>query len=134
MNVLLPFFVREDQDEEFDLLEEVRRIAGHDGWEPLLSEALAILGNREQANYWYPAICVIYWSLSSQPALPCSLEECIARLYVCLEQWPIHDERDADNLVWSTVTSLKGVSYLSEWDPYKDPSVCQHMARYRQEA
>ena len=124
---------QENEDEAFDLLEELRRLAGSVGWEPLLADAFAILNSQAQKGFWYQAILVFFWSLSSQPTLPCTLEECIARLYVCLEQSPELDEHDSENLIWSIVHHLKGISYLSDWDPYKDPRVWKHMERYRQE-
>ncbi len=132
MNALLPLFIQENEDEEFDLLEKLGHLAGSVGWEPLLANAFALLNNPAQKGFWHAAILVIYWSLSSQPTLPCTLDECIARLYVCLEQSPELAEHDGENLVWSIVHHLKGVSYLSDWDPYKDPVVLKHMERYRQ--
>ena len=109
MNALLPLFIQESKAEAFDLLAEVQQLARSIGWEPLLVEAFAILNNRAQEGYWYPAILVIYWSLSAQPTLPCTREECIARLCVCLEQTSQLDE----NLIWSVVHELKGVDRKS---------------------
>ena len=134
MNALLPLFIQENEDEELDLLEELGHLAGSVGWEPLLADAFALLNNPAQQGFWHAAIRVLYGSLSAHPALPCTLEECIARLYVCLEQSPELAEHDGENLVWSVVTNLKGISYLSDWDPYKDPVIWQHMERYREES
>lgn len=133
MNALLPLFIQEHDDEAFDLLAEVQQLARSIGWEPLLADAFTILNNREQEGYWYEAILVVYWSLSAQPTLPYTLEECIARLYVCLEQSPELAEQDGENLVWSIVHTWKGLSYLSDWDPYKDPRIGEYRVRYRQE-
>ena len=98
MNALLPLFIQENEneDEEFDLLEELRRLAGSVGWEPLLADAFALLSSQAQKGYWHAAILVIYGSLSAQPTLPCTLDECIARLYVCLEQSAELAEHDGD--------------------------------------
>ena len=127
MSSLLALFAAEHEDEAFDLFEEMQRRASNRGWEPLLVEAFALLSSRAQEGYWNEATLVIYWSLSAQPTLPCTREECIARLYVCLEQSPELDE----NLVWSVAKELKGVPYVSDWDPYKDPVIWEHMERYR---
>ena len=134
MSALLPLFIKENEDEEFDLLEELGHLAGSMGWEPLLADAFAILNSQAQEGFWYQALLVFFGSLSSQPTLPCTLEEGIARLYVCLEQSPELAEHDGENLIWSIVHQLKGTSYLSDWDPYKDPLVWKNMERYRQEA
>ena len=133
MTTLQSLFLKENEDVELDLLEEVRRQADIQGWEPLLTDAWNILNCQEQCHHWYPAILILYWSLSAQPTLPCTLDECIARLYVCLEQSPLLAEHDGENLIWSIVIHLKGITYLSSWDPYHDPMVCQYMERYREQ-
>ena len=80
MSALLPLFIKENEDEEFDLLEELGHLAGSMGWEPLLADAFAILNSQAQEGFWYQALLVFFGSLSSQPTLPCTLEEGIARL------------------------------------------------------
>ena len=51
----------------------------------------------------------------------------MARLYWCLEAFPnlgINDDiGDADNLIWSIVHQLQGVSYTSYWNPLEEPAI-----------
>lgn len=59
--------------------------------------------------------------------IPIKKFELMARLYWCLKVYPnfgINDGiGDADNLVWSIVHQLQGVSYTSYWNPLDEPDV-----------
>jgi hypothetical protein len=116
----------EEKDEDFDLLVAVRERESKEGWDTLLRETIAVLADRSCQGLWRSAIAIVYWASSSAPDMPVPKSEVIARLYWCLINHPESSEED-ENLVWSATMNLKGVDYLSEWDPMKDPEVRRHL-------
>lgn len=134
MSELLRLFGAERTDpDRFELDEAVGEWAQRSGWSEPLAEAMAILAQSQLRAFWHQAMCVVFWA---QPAgkseavrLPPGVEamDCVARLYLCLEREPSLD----DNLVWSIAHTLKGVGYLSDWDPLQDRDVTLRMAQMR---
>lgn len=134
MNPLIPLFVRADQDESFDIEVEVTKFAETVGWSNVLKEAFGILSRESQKPFWQYAAGIIYWAVSDQIPLPFPIEETAARLYRCLEQYPGFGNTglaDGENLVWSIVSKLKGVSYESSWDPLEDPAIKEKLIALR---
>jgi hypothetical protein len=134
MNPLIPLFVKDEQDEAFDLEEEIKELAEVVGWQNVLKETFGVLGRDNQKDFWHKAVSIIYWAVTDQIPLPVSLEECAARLYCCLELFPGLGGtvlEDGDNLVWSVVSKLKGVSYESSWNPLNDLNINIMLARLR---
>lgn len=134
MNPLIPLFVRDEQDEAFDLEEEVKELAEVVGWQNVLKETLGVLSRENQKVFWRKAAAIIYWAVTDQVPLPVTLEECAARLYRCLELFPGLGStglEDGENLVWSIVSKLKGVSYESSWNPLADPKINILLVRLR---
>lgn len=134
MNPLIPLFVKDEQDESFDLEDEIYKLAEVVGWQSVLTVSFNILERELQKTFWQRSAAVIYWAVSDQITLPFSLEESAARLYRCLEQYPGLGStglEDGENLVWSIVSKLKGVSYESTWDPLEDPKIKQILASVR---
>lgn len=134
MNPLIPLFVKDEQDESFDLEDEIYKLAEIVGWQNVLKEAFGILGRESQRAFWQRSAAVIYWAVSDQITLPFSLEESAARLYRCLEQYPGFGGtglEDGENLVWSIVSKLKGVSYESSWNPLEEPKIKELLANAR---
>ena len=126
MYSLNELILKEEQDEDFDLLETVNARAKDRGWYGIVEEAIANLEDRSMAHMWNRTIAVCYWAVYHLDELPIPKMEMVARLHWCLINSP--DEEEAglggiDNLVWSIAIELKGVSYNSEWDPLKDPEV-----------
>lgn len=134
MNPLIPLFVRDEQDESFDLVDEIYKLAQVVGWQNLLKESFGILERESQKAFWQKSAAVIYWAVSDQITLPFSLEESAARLYLCLEKYPGLGGvglEDGENLVWSIVSKLKGVSYESSWNPLEEPKIKELLANAR---
>lgn len=127
MSGLPPLFEAEWADpDHFELYESVEALAQRAGWEAVLTEAMGILADAGSRRFWHQAICVVYWSspdhlgafMADHPM------DCVARLYLCLERHPELDE----NLIWSIACRLKGVDYLSSWNPLLDRDVVARMA------
>jgi hypothetical protein len=85
-----------------------------------------ILEDASRKNRWRQAACVLYWAASRNGDWPCPPVKAVARLYHCLVEYPGFGGvgiDDAENLVWSIAKELKGVDYLSDWQPLDDPEV-----------
>jgi hypothetical protein len=65
------------------------------------------------------------WDKRNIPA-----DELIALLYY---RFQTTEHEGLDNWVWSITSHLKGVGYLSEYEPLKDPGVLEHFRKLRGE-
>lgn len=130
MSKLLELIAEEERDDGRGLLEGVLDWVAEDGWDSPLMEALAILEDDESRDSWPAAANVMYYASSRTSDWPFPAMKAVARLYDCLIEYPGFGGsglEDAGNLVWSIAKELKGVEYLSDWDPQKDPEVQQYM-------
>ncbi|SEU23765.1 hypothetical protein SAMN05443580_1411 [Variovorax sp. OV084] len=134
MDALLHLFVRDAEDDAFDLEREVTAFASQAGWDATLAELMLFLARPARKEFWYSAAAVLYWAVSDRRPLPMSSADCIARLYRCLEMLPnlgADAPGEGDNLVWSIAIKLKGVSYETSWQPLADPEIKERLAALR---
>ena len=120
-----------DETVDEDLSEAVTSLANDVGWEPVLNAMLDILRNNSLALHWYDVVACLFCCDCHKLPLPCEHSYLIALLYDCLRLKPDlgTDGRDldnSDNLVWSIAHNLKGVSYMSDYNPKTDEEVLQH--------
>ena len=130
-------FARDQAEEEYDLQAEMYSLAEQVGWNNLFKELLFVLSRPSRKPFWHQAASVIYWAISDKKPLPFPYEECAARLYRCLELHPGLGQSalaDGENLVWSIVSKLKGVSYESSWNPLAEPEIERRLALLRASA
>jgi hypothetical protein len=108
----------------------IARLAAEFDWRQLTSGLIRIL-QQEPQRHWYDATAALYWfQCDGHLQLPCEPSYLIALLYDCLQRHPSlggrQEEGECENLVWSIVHTLKGVGYLSDYDPLDDPDVLKH--------
>jgi hypothetical protein len=123
----------EQIDGDFDLLAAVESRSIIVGWTQIIAECLSILSDRTKMELWEAAVRIIFWATSRSPVYPVPPMAIVARLYWCLEN--ISDEivnAFDDNLIWTIAIDIKGVQYLSEWDPQRDPEVLVFLEEMRQ--
>jgi hypothetical protein len=96
---------------------ELEKLSLGFGWQPLEAEMLRLLASSPHEDHWQVA-AAFFWSavLDRRPA---DADRLIAHL--CLRF------SSGDNLAWSITSKLKGVSYLSEYDPLQDPGVLDEL-------
>jgi hypothetical protein len=126
MESILDLLVRENEDKDFDLHDTVRERAAQSGWSDILTAALDILEQPDNKAYWRQATAIIFWAVGAKAEMPKPKMEVVARLYWCLAKYPGFGGSgmdDGENLVWSIASHLKGVGYLSDWQPLDDPEV-----------
>ena len=123
---------KEIDDEEFDLLEAVQTRSEIEGWTDIVAESLSILSDKSKMEFWQAAVRIIFWSTSRTPTFPVPTMEIVARLYWCLinVEEGVKNEMD-ENLVWSVAKDLKGVPYLADWDPQRDPEVQAYLTEMK---
>jgi hypothetical protein len=137
VNLLIPLFIKDQDREEYDLQSEMYSLAEEVGWDILFKELLLVLSRSNNKEFWHQAASVIYWAASDNKPLPFSVEECLARLYRCLELYPGLGQSglaNSENLVWSIASKFKGVSYESSWNPRTEPEIERRLASLRASA
>jgi hypothetical protein len=120
-----------DEGTEYDIVDAVTELAQDVGWSAVDSAMLGVLRDTSQASRWYDVVACLFGTDCHKRQLPCDITYLIALLYDCLQLRPDLgtaevDHDSVDNLVWSIVHKLKGVGYLSEYDPRTDPDVQRH--------
>jgi hypothetical protein len=134
MRSLLSLFQEVAADEDLDLCVEVRRFAETNGWQAVMKSSFDILARKDLEPLWGAAIDAVYFGSDHVNALPCTIEECVARLYYCIAESPTLDNPERDNQVWSTVHDWIGKSYASNWNPYDDPAIAKRISSMKSEA
>ena len=126
LELLIDYDQSVGEDDPFELDEEVYQLAERIGWTSVFDEAVELLKDCEKKDKWYLSASVFCWAADDKIQIPFDWQFIVALLYGCLEIYPNFGEQDpgdGENLAWSTAHVLKGVGYLSEWDPMKDPEI-----------
>lgn len=89
-------------------------------WEEIRTGLLAILYGNDQ-SLWIETVLYIYYFQGR--GYKYEEAKTIALLYNCLS---LSDELD-ENLIWTITKDIRSVSYLSNYDPFKDPAVLEEM-------
>jgi hypothetical protein len=95
------------------------------GWEPVREFMMEVLRDDHQEPHWRIAADVFWGAVLDKRRL--AADELIALLY--LRFGP--DGRAEDNEVWSIASKLKGVGYLSKYEPLLDPAVAEELQKIR---
>lgn len=119
----LVVFRNEESDRDLeDILAAV--VAGH-GW-PQVGEALLNILEADEPELWPDAVGALWATVLDR----CDMDSnrVIALVYHRLgDSATDHDS----NLAWSVASRLKGVGYLSDYDPLADPEVLRELERLR---
>jgi len=117
----------DDDSREEGKCELIEALIPEHGWEDVQQAMIAVLEdeNRRQADYMTAA--QLFWG-AALDRRSLQVSKVIALLYHRLQPDPGSDE---SNLAWSIVCKLKGVDYLSEYNPLDDPEVEAEMRRIR---
>lgn len=104
-------------DPEGDLDEQVQPLIRQFGWQAVCDGVFAALES-DESMIWTPAAAVIWGAALDKRVL--DVDRAIALVYFRLDSDKPGEE---DNLAWSIASKLKGVSYLSSYDPRLDPPI-----------
>lgn len=96
-------------------------------WETVRDGMIAVLADDGAAKHWVTATVVLWFGV----ARPMPRARVIALLHHRLmAESPPRLALD-ENLVWSITSNLKGVGYLSDYEPLNDPEVQDELKRLR---
>ena len=120
-----------DETVDDDLTDAVTSLATDVEWQPVLDAMLDVLRDTSLVRHWYDVVACLFGCDCHTRPLPCEPSYITALLYDCLRLKPDlgvdgRDLDDTDNLVWSIAHQLKGVSYMSDYNPKTDPDVLKH--------
>jgi hypothetical protein len=110
-----------DESSDPTKAEAIEALIGPYGWEIVRECMLDILRDDSQGSHWRTVAHVIWGAVLDRREL--LADEVIALLYHRFDP----EGRAEDNDVWSITSKLKGVSYLSKYEPLRDPGVLRHL-------
>ena len=115
-----------DPSEE-DAQDRIDELIDAHGWPPVRDYVLSVLEDPHRTiEQWQLAAAVVWGGCCDERALP--VDRVIALVYARL---PSDQDSGENNLAWSIASTLKGKSYLSEYDPLADPAVVRELATVR---
>lgn len=106
--------------------ERIEALIAPAGWEALLACLCGLLHTGD-ATDWL-AIADVFWGAALDKR-PMPADAVIALLYGRFQRAGIIDEH-SDNLLWSITCKLKGVGYLADYEPLRDPGVRSELAAF----
>lgn len=120
--------VGEDHSSDHDnSVERIEGIIEDDGWDVVRACLLAILEDPGRpASHWQVVAAVFWGAVLDERPVP--VDRLIALLYARL---PNDEHSSENNLAWSITAKLRGVSYLSDYDPFADPCIKRELSTIR---
>lgn len=120
-----------DDSRDRDMSDAVSELALEVSWPAVDTEMVHVLRDVSQCSHWHDVAACFFGTDCHKRELPFGTTYLIALLYDCLRIRPNLGVPEIDidyakNLVWSITQNLKGVGYLSDYDPETDPAVQRH--------
>lgn len=115
----------DDESSDTSKVEVIEALIDECGWETVRDSMMAVLRDDRRAGHWRLATDVFWGAVLDQREL--DADELIAWLYHRFDP----DGTSEDNEVWSIASKLRGVGYLSDYNPLHDPDVLKHLHSIR---
>jgi hypothetical protein len=115
----------DDESSEKTKAEVIEGLIDELGWEAVRDCMLDVLRDDHQEAHWRTAAHVFWGAVLDRRELPG--DELIAWLYHRFDP----EGQTEDNEVWSMASKLKGVGYLSEYQPLCDAGVLHYLRAIR---
>ena len=115
----------DDASSELPKAEAIEALICQHGWETVRSCMMDVLRDDKQSAHWRTAADFFWGAVLDKRELPA--DELIAILYYRFDP----EGRAEDNETWSIASKLKGVGYLSTYEPLHDPGVMQQLRQIR---
>ncbi len=114
-----------DESSDPTRAEAIEALIGDCGWPAVRDGMLDVLRDDRRGPHWRAAAHVFWGAVLDRRELPA--DEVIAWLWhrFCPEGQAEDDD------IWGIVSKLKGVGYLSDYDPRRDPEVLRHLRAIR---
>ena len=108
-----------------DKCEEIESLIEVYGWEVMQSALVEMLKEINLNIYDFDVVAQVFWGAVLDKRI-IDTNKVIALLYLRLP-----DGNDLENLIWSITERLKGVGYLSDYEPLEDPDIIKEMNKYK---
>src|SRR4029079_17737382 len=105
--------------------EAIQQLIPELGWGPVLAVLIDLLESVRPRSDYATVAQVIWGAVLDGRELPA--DRIIALLYYRFDP----QGGNEDNLAWSMTVKLKGVDYLSKYNPLHDPSISRELERIR---
>jgi hypothetical protein len=115
----------DDESSDLSKVEVIEGLIDEFGWEAIRDCMFDVLRDDLQEAHWRTAADVFWGAVLDRRELPA--DELIAWLYHRFDPKGLAE----DNEVWSITSKLKGVGYLSEYQPLSDPGVLHYLRMIR---
>lgn len=122
-SVVIGLLSKDATDDHFETEEPAFQAIDKYGW-PAIRDAILSVLEDDRPDLWENAAGLI-WSVGISDR-EVDTNKTTALVYFRLNP---HPPCDANNLAWSIASSLKGVGYLSDYDPLDDPEVRAELDR-----
>lgn len=110
-----------------DPIEAIEALILETEWGPACECLMGVLEDAgHPPDHWETVAAVMWGAILDRRPVPA--DRLIALLYVRL---PHDADSSESNLAWSVASELRGVGYLSGYDPLADPRVTAEMASIR---
>jgi len=110
--------------------ELIEQLIDQDGWESVRDGLFQVLLNRGLVKHGYTVAAVLWGAVLDRRPLDPNYTIAVLERQRCFRlPDEAKDPNSLDNLVWSITIKLKGLEYLSDYDPIGDPAVKREMDR-----
>jgi len=113
----------DDADGDSSRAEEIELLAGSFDWQLLQRALLNVLKDDSRGIDVWQVIATVFWG-AVLDGRDIAADELIALVYYRL---PPDGDPGESNLAWSIAAKIRGLDYLSEFDPLKDPNVRRYL-------
>jgi len=96
------------------------------GWENAQEILLNMLSDKERRTDDYQVIAEVIWGAILDNRTILEKDKWIALLH---ERLPKDKDSPESNLAWSIICKIKGINYLSEYDPMNDGKVVKYLQK-----
>ena len=115
----------DDESVEITKVDEIESLIEDVGWPAVRECLLEVLRDDGQSRNWRTAADAFWGAVLDRRDLP--TDELIALLHHRFDPTGLVE----DDLVWSIVSKLKGIDYLSDYEPLRDPGVIEELRKVR---
>lgn len=123
---LLEDVALDDESLEKDGVDLVEDLITEENWPQVQQTLIDLLADDGQsARIWHLTLCLFWGALGDKRPVDGDRVLALANL-----RDQAFETDDQHNLVWSLACKIKGVSYLSDYEPRHDPAVVKYLIEY----
>lgn len=113
----------DDEARDTSRAEEIELLAGKFEWQRLQRALLSVLQDDSRGADQWQVVAAVFWG-AVLDGRDLAADEVIALVY---HRLPPDGEMVESNLAWSIASKIRGVDYLSDYDPLADPDVRRYL-------